>query len=197
MSEALKQEKRKSGFFTVPNILTIVRFCLIPVIVYVYCFKENYRLALILVILSAATDVIDGIIARRFNLVSDVGKIIDPIADKLTQLAVLVCLVTKFGWYMLFPATLLVIKEVFSGIVVLVAINKTGEVTSSVWHGKLTTVLLYGVMALHIIWPEIPQALSYVLVFACTGVMIMSAILYAIQMFGRIKKAKNSEKIDS
>jgi cardiolipin synthase len=152
-----------------------------------------YLLTLMLVILSAATDVIDGIIARRFNLVSDVGKILDPIADKLTQLAVLGCLVMNF-WYMLIPVGLLVVKELFAGIVVLVAIKKTGVVNSSVWHGKLTTVLLYGVMGLHLLWPTIPQVLSYILVFACTGVMIMSAILYAILMFGRIKKAKQSNK---
>ena len=190
MSEALKQEKRKSTFFTVPNILTLVRLCLIPVIVYVYCFKDMYILTAALIILSAATDVIDGIIARHFNLVSDVGKILDPIADKLTQLAVLICLITQFGWYMLIPAALLVVKEVFAGIVVLVAINKTGEVTSSVWHGKLTTVLLYFVMGLHVVWPTMPEQLSYVLVILCAAVMIMSAILYAVLMFGRIKKAK-------
>ena len=190
MSEALNQEKRKSGFFTVPNILTLVRLCLIPVIVYVYCFEHMYILTAMLIILSAATDVIDGIIARHFNLVSDVGKILDPIADKLTQLAVLICLITQFGWYMLIPAALLVIKEVFAGVVVLFAINKTGEVTSSVWHGKLTTVLLYLVMGLHIIWPTMPETLSYVLIILCAAVMIMSAILYAILMFGRIRKVK-------
>ena len=195
MSDVAKREKRKSSFFTVPNILTLVRLCLIPVIIYVYCFKKMYSLTLLLVILSAATDVVDGIIARHFNLVTDVGKILDPIADKLTQLAVLICLVTQFGWYMLFPAALLVVKEVFAGIVVLVAINKTGVVTSSVWHGKLTTVLLYGVMALHIIWYNIPPTLSYILVASCAGVMVMSAVLYAIMMFGRIDKAKN-KKLD-
>ena len=117
MSEALKNEKQKSSFFTVPNILTLVRLCLIPVIVYVYCFKQFYGLTAALVVLSAATDVIDGVIARRFNLVSNVGKILDPIADKLTQLAVLICLITQFGWHMLLPAALLVVKEVFAGVV--------------------------------------------------------------------------------
>ena len=194
MDNVPNTKERKNGFFTVPNILTVLRLCLIPVIVYVYCFKGLYLLTLGFIILSAMTDVVDGFIARKFNLISNVGKIMDPIADKLTQIAVMGCLVTRF-WYIAIPLALLVIKELFAGIVVLVAINKSGVVDSSMWHGKMCTVLLYGVIALHAIWYEIPQTLSFALVLTCVGIMIMSAVLYAIMMFGKIKNSKKNKTV--
>ncbi len=178
----------KSKILTVPNILSFIRLGMIPFIIWLYCFEKNYAMTTLVLVLSGATDIVDGFIARHFNLISDFGKSIDPIADKLTQLSVLFCLVTRFI-YMIFPLSLLIVKELFAGIVALIQINKTKEVHGAVWHGKLNTVLLYAMMILHIIWYNIPPVVSNVFIFACTGVMIMSAILYGIQNIGRIIKS--------
>jgi len=186
----------KSKILTVPNILSFIRLGMIPFIIWLYCFEKNYTMTTLVLVLSGATDIVDGFIARHFNLVSDFGKAIDPIADKLTQLSVLFCLVTRFI-YMVFPLSLLIVKELFAGIVALIQINKTKEVHGAVWHGKLNTVLLYAMMILHIIWYNIPPVVSNLFILACTGVMVMSAILYGIQNIGRIIKSNKTADINA
>ena len=86
-------EKR---ILTIPNILSFFRLCLIPLFVWLYCVKKDYMWTAIVLLLSGATDMADGYIARRFQMVSALGKVLDPIADKLTQGAMLLCLFTRF-----------------------------------------------------------------------------------------------------
>ena len=92
--------------FTIPNILSLIRLIMIPFIVWFYCEKEDYTTTAILLILSGLTDMVDGYIARHYNMISDIGKMLDPVADKLTQLAMLYCFTTKFP-LMLLPFGLL------------------------------------------------------------------------------------------
>lgn len=166
--------------WTIPNILSFFRLCLIPAIVWLYVGKKDYLRTLIIVLLSALTDIADGIIARAWNMTSDFGKALDPIADKLTQIATLFCLVSRFH-YMIVPLALLIVKEVCTGITSLVSMKRTGTVKSAVWHGKLTTVSLYTMMAMHIIWYNVPHAVSLMAVGVCIGMMLMSFILYSIR----------------
>jgi len=98
----------------------------------------------------------------------------------------LFCLVSRFK-YMMVPFVLLVVKEVFTGITALVSIKKTNTVKGAVWHGKLTTVSLYVMMALHVVWFNIPRTLSLILVGICIGIMLMSFIMYAMQNIKAIK----------
>lgn len=171
---------------TIPNILSFFRLCLIPVIVWLYTVKQDHFLTLIILVLSGVTDIVDGIIARKCNMISDFGKAFDPVADKLTQMAMLFCLVSRFP-YMMIPFVLLVVKEVFTGITALITIKRTNTVKGAVWHGKLTTVALYSMMAIHLLWYNIPRAVSLILVGICIGIMLMSFILYAIQNIKAIK----------
>ena len=172
---------------TIPNILSFFRLCLIPVIVWLYTVKQDYLWTLLILLLSAITDIVDGIIARKFNMISDFGKAFDPVADKLTQMAMLFCLVSRFP-YMMIPFVLLVVKEVFTGITALITIKRTNTVKGAVWHGKLTTVALYSMMAIHLLWYNIPRTISLILVGICIGIMLMSFIMYAIQNFTAIRK---------
>lgn len=178
--------KYQKKILTIPNILSFFRLCLIPVIVWLYIGKEDYFWTLMVLLLSGLTDIVDGIIARKFHMISDFGKALDPIADKLTQMAMLFCLVFRFT-YMLIPLALLVVKEVFTGIAALVSIKKTSTVKGAVWHGKLTTVVLYAMMAIHLIWYTIPDAVSLILVGVCVGIMLMSFIMYVMQHITAIK----------
>lgn len=177
----------QNKILTIPNILSFFRLCLIPVIVWLYVGKQDYLWTLLILTLSGVTDIVDGIIARKFNMVSNFGKAFDPVADKLTQMAMLFCLVSRFK-YMMVPFVLLVVKEVFTGITALVSIKKTNTVKGAVWHGKLTTVSLYAMMAIHVVWFNIPRTLSLILVGICIGIMLMSFIMYAIQNFTAIRK---------
>lgn len=174
---------------TIPNILSFVRLCLIPLIVWLYCFKKDYFLTTLVLVISGISDVADGIIARHFDMVSDFGKAFDPVADKLTQISMLFCLVTRFT-RMMVPLVILTVKEVLAGILNMITINKTGEVMGAVWHGKLNTVLLYSMIVVHIIWFNIPALVSNIMIGICTVVMLLSAVLYTIRSIGVMKSMR-------
>lgn len=171
---------KTSKIITIPNLLSFFRLCLIPVIVWLYCGKNDYIGTTIVLILSGVTDIADGIIARKFDMVSDFGKVLDPVADKLTQFVMLVCLITRFP-FMLVPVVLLIIKELFAAVTGLLTIYKTKVVMGADWHGKVTTVALYTMMIIHLVWYQIPQVVSYLLIGGCVGIMLMSFILYGIR----------------
>ena len=172
--------------FTIPNILSMVRIALIPIIVWLYHFKDDPTAAAVVVMASGVTDVVDGFIARRFDMISDLGKALDPVADKLTQTAMLICLLFRFP-LMGLPLSLLVVKEFISGIWRLIVIRRTKEVRGAKWHGKVATVLLYGIMLLHILWPSIPGAYSSLSIVLCTLMMILSFFLYSKENFRALK----------
>ena len=187
------QRQIQSKIVTVPNLLSLFRLLLIPLAVWLYISKKAYGWTAAVLTLSAATDVVDGFIARRFGMVSDLGKMLDPVADKLTQIAMLLCLVIRFP-KMLLPFCVLAVKEILSGIVGLVVIRRTGLVHSARWHGKAATVALYLMMLLHLLWPSIPAAVSAVLILSSTAVMLLSAALYAKQYIRLLADTKNKER---
>lgn len=176
-----KEEKpMERRILTIPNLLSLFRLILIPVIIWLYWGESRYGLAAAALVLSGATDVIDGFVARHFHMVSNLGKILDPVADKLTQFSVLLCLFARFPM-MLVPAILLAIKETIDGVVGIIVIRRTGSVYSAVWHGKLATCLLYLMMFIHIVWYTIPAAVSNLLIGICVAVMLLSLVLYCIR----------------
>lgn len=180
--------KRKKIIFTIPNILSFFRICLIPVIVWLYCCQQNYIWTTLILLLSGLTDIADGIIARRFDMVSDLGKILDPVADKLTQGVTMICLLSRYPY--IGPLLILfLIKEISAAVTGLWSIHKTNVVEGAVWHGKLTTVALYTMMAIHLVWFHIPQSLSYILVGICMGVMLVSFVLYLFRNINMIRSA--------
>lgn len=174
---------------TIPNLLSVFRILLIPVIVWLYCGRADYPLAAWTLLLSGATDIADGFIARRFHMVSDLGKVLDPIADKLTQTAMLGCLLTRFDavWWLL---GVLVAKEAVMAAMGLLVIRRTGSVYSAAWHGKLAACVLYAVIFTHIVWYGIPHAWSLSLVLAGAAAVLLSLILYAADNLRRLQAAK-------
>ena len=124
----------------VPNILSICRLLLIPVIV-ISVVTHNYLLAIIVFTISSLTDIVDGYIARNFDAVTNVGKLLDPLADKLTQLSMIASLVWAdviSGWIL----AVLLTKE-FIMIAGASFLYGKSVVVYSKWYGKLATVLLY------------------------------------------------------
>ena len=103
-------EDNRKQLLTIPNLLSAFRILLVPVIVWLYCGRGDYPLTACVLVLSGVTDIVDGFIARRFRMVSDLGKVLDPVADKLTQAVALGCLLTRFEaiWRLL---AVLLIKE--------------------------------------------------------------------------------------
>ena len=124
----------------IPNILTITRFFLIPIII-AFAIENNYVGVVIVLTISGITDVLDGFIARKFDFVSDFGKLIDPLADKATQISILVTLALKS----IIPLWIIVIVVLKEFLMVAGASFLYGKelVVSSKWYGKLSTVLFY------------------------------------------------------
>lgn len=180
---------RKKTIWTIPNILSMVRILLIPVIVWLYVYKESYVWAGGLLLVSGATDVVDGFIARKFNMISDLGKVLDPIADKLTQGVMLICLLRRFP-LMALPLAMMVLKETFMSVTGLQVIRRTGKVISADWHGKVTTVLLYATMLLHIVWGDIPETQSALFIGAAMVMIAISFFLYGRDNINALKQAK-------
>lgn len=124
----------------VPNILTIIRFLLIPFILY-FIFTEKYIAAFVMLTVSGLTDVLDGIIARKFNCITNFGKLIDPLADKATQISILAALTFK-GIIPLWMLLVVFVKE-FAMIAGASFLYGKELVVSSRWYGKFATVLFY------------------------------------------------------
>lgn len=169
----------------IPNILTIIRFILIPVILY-FIFTGNYILAFIFFTLSGITDILDGAIARKFNLISTFGKLMDPLADKLTQISVLATLVFKE----IIPFWILIIVMLKEFIMIIGASFLYGKdvVVYSKWFGKLATVLFYFAIVFSLInkqfgftgiWTHIDMILYCIAIFAT----IFSLIMYVKYLY--------------
>ncbi len=190
MLKALENIKIKD-FFSVPNLITYLRFALIPAIIWAYCMLENGTLTAVLVAISALTDVLDGKIARRFNQVTDVGKALDPVADKLTQAAMMYCLLSKYE-LMLPVLIVLVVKEVFMVATALWETKATNQINGALWYGKACTVFLYAVMLVLMFFPNIPLIVANILIILSGVAMIVSTALYGVYRFKRIREANKN-----
>ena len=138
--------------FTIPNIISMFRIVLIPLFAYIYFlnFDNNYTYAFGIILFSALSDVVDGFIARKFNMISDVGKVLDPIADKLTQVAVVLCLCVNHRT--LFPVLMVLItKELLTLVAAAIWLRSGLQPISARWWGKVSTALLYASFAYYII----------------------------------------------
>ena len=183
----IRSKLTKDQVLTIPNMLSFARFAMIPLIVWLYCVEKSTIWTLAVVILSGITDIVDGFIARKFHMISDLGKALDPIADKLTQIALLICLLTRFP-LMWVPLILMLVKESVAFILRYRVFRKTGEVDGAVWHGKACTLLLYLLVSLHIFWYDIPLPVSTVAISVCTFMMLFSFCSYTAASASLLKK---------
>lgn len=183
-----RPSKYEKKIITIPNIFSFFRICLIPVLVWLYGVENDYMWAGYILILSGITDMVDGYIARHFHMVSNLGKILDPIADKLTQGVMLMCLVMRFP-LMIVPFVLLIAKEIYMSVSGILVIQRTGIVCGADWHGKAATCFLYGTMILHVFWHEITPMVSAVCIIACAALIGVSFVLYAIRNAKLLKRS--------
>ena len=168
---------RQNKVITVPNLLTTLRLLLVPVFVWAY-FRRPGTLPIIILVFSGLTDILDGQIARRCNQISDVGKLLDPVADKLTQGAVLICLVMRFPAIWL-PLGLMLVRESVVGITSVLAIKKSGRVEGAEMHGKVATVFLDALVLAHLLFgSSLSSTVSNTLIVATSVVMVISFVLY-------------------
>lgn len=202
------------GCLTIPNLLSVIRIALIPVFAVMY-LQGNQIAAIIILAVSGLTDLFDGKIARRFNQVSALGKILDPVADKLTQITIAVILficfrnssssmINAFGWVFL----VFLIKEgimVVGGLVMLLMDIRPG---AAEMPGKVATCTFYGVMILVIAFgPDVgvltnlwtmPDVLTGILVViaACTCVFAFASYMpETYRQFREHFREKKAQKV--
>lgn len=173
----------------IPNILTIMRFLLIPVIIY-FITIDNYIKAFIVLTISGLTDILDGYIARKYNFITNFGKLIDPLADKATQIIILGSLVLKniIPFWILF---IVILKEF---ILVAGASFLYGKelVVSSKWYGKMATVLFYIAIVCSLFIKQFNISFDFSIYIYCLALVstIFSLFMYikAFYLQGYLKK---------
>lgn len=177
MRDLGKQMRREA--FSIPNLLSYFRLLLIPLFIMLY-LREDFTAALITLAASGLSDVLDGRIARKFNMVTDLGKVLDPVADKLTQCAMMFCVAMRYPamWWLL---GIHVVKELIMIVMGCYVLKKTDTVNSAIWVGKLCTGVIYAVMMLHVIDPYLPQAASVAMTVVCAGLILLSLVVYTMR----------------
>lgn len=180
----------KKEVFTIPNILSLFRLVLIPLYVYLYLTAQctaDYVAAGGVLALSCLTDLVDGKIARKFNMISTLGIVLDPIADKATQGALLICLSLKYP--VLYPVLwLLVIKESFQLIAGIVAYLNGKMLPGALMIGKVCTTVLFVSLILMVLFPEIPAHVVDWIAFMDGCFLAASFVCYVRAYFGKNKK---------
>ncbi|MBQ4152935.1 MAG: CDP-alcohol phosphatidyltransferase family protein [Oscillospiraceae bacterium] len=172
---------------SIPNMLSIFRLVLIPVFLLVYFLLPDCGwLAGIILVVSGLTDVADGIIARKFNMVTQLGKILDPAADKITQAAVCVALSLRYQPLILLTV-IFFLKEILMLIGGLILVKSGKKIRSSKWFGKVATVVLYTVLFLFIVTPNLSDITVYILCGISIGFVVFAFLMY-IPEFVKIKK---------
>lgn len=202
----LKGESQASNrAFTIPNIICLVRILLITPFVEFF-LDGQYEYAALVIIISGLSDCLDGFIARKFNQESELGKILDPLADKLTVLAVGICLAIIQPLFLPIMVILL-IKDLFMLIGSSKVIKKGILVPKSKWYGKLGTVMFY-VSVAFIVFNEIMQnsydplvyipekvglIISMVMLCITAAVMIFAFVMYTFMFKEIMTQAKDME----
>ncbi|MEE0928304.1 MAG: CDP-alcohol phosphatidyltransferase family protein [Acutalibacteraceae bacterium] len=168
------------NIFTIPNIISMFRLVLVPLFVITYFNESNdnyYLWSILIILISGISDIVDGFVARHFGMVSDLGKVLDPIADKLTQVVVILSLAIKHPT--IFPMfVVLFVKELLTLLVAAHLLSKGTKPISSKWFGKLSTVVIFLTMFYTVVVDiqgitEIPLYILIVLSIICMVISIL------------------------
>jgi len=172
----------KKDLFTIPNVLSLFRLVLIPVYVVLYLRAqkpEDYFIAAAILAVSCLTDLIDGKIARHFNMISNTGKILDPLADKATQFTLIVCLlIRRQNPVLLFLAVLFVIKEVFQAVAGFLILRKGKILKGALIAGKVSTTVLFISLIVLVLIPGISDTAVYIITGVDIAVLLFSFASY-------------------
>ncbi len=162
--------------WNIPNTLSLVRLALLPFFTVLFFCDEIYW-ALAMLLLSGLTDLFDGVIARKCNQITEIGKLLDPFADKITQVTVLVCLTVRIP--ALIPLLLICfVKELLQAIGGFLLLSRFEMIRGSKWFGKVSTFTFYAVMLLVALWDTMPDWLFTVLVSLVVVTMLFSFFGY-------------------
>lgn len=175
----------KKEIFTIPNLLSLFRLVLIPVYVAIYLNAENnadYYLAAGILTVSCLTDLIDGKIARHFNMISSLGKILDPLADKATQFTLIICLTVKYS-VLRYLVGLFVLKESFQLIAGSLRLRKKKMLKGALISGKVCTTVLFVSLILMVMLPSLSNKVVTIIAIVDSVFMLVAFIEYIVAYF--------------
>ncbi len=175
----------KKEILTIPNLLSLFRLLLIPVYVIIYLNATetvDYIIAAAILAVSCLTDMIDGKVARHFNMISTVGKLLDPVADKATQLTMTVCLAVRHPilWHLV---ALFVIKESFQLIAGYVAYRRGKMLAGALMTGKICTTVLFVSLLLMVLLPNLSETAVNIITATDASFMLIAFCHYAFTYF--------------
>ncbi len=171
----------KKDLFTIPNLLSLFRLILIPVYVVIYLNAhkpEDYFIAGGILAVSCLTDLIDGKIARHFNMISTTGKILDPLADKVTQFTLIVCLTIRYP-VLLALAALFFVKEIFQLVAGFLIMRKGQILKGALLSGKICTTVLFISLIILVLMPDIGITAVYIITAVDSLFLLVSFFSYA------------------
>jgi len=183
----------KKEIFTIPNLLSVFRLVLIPVYVVIYLKASSFReyaIAATILALSCLTDLIDGKIARHYNMISNLGKILDPIADKATQFTLTLCLSIRYP--VLHTVLLLFIaKETFQLIAMILSWKKGKVLPGALMAGKICTTVLFTSLILLVLMPELSVNIVRIIALVDFSFLAFSFISYIFAYYGKHTKVED------
>ena len=185
----------KKEICTIPNLLSLFRLVLIPVYIYIYMNAtkaEHYWIASGILAVSCFTDLVDGKIARKFNMVSSVGKVLDPLADKMTQLTLIICLSMQHK-VLRVMLVLFLIKEFFQLFAMLIFLKRGKALDGALFIGKVCTTVLFTSLFLMVLLPDMSELTTDVITAICCGFLIVSFVEYIRAYCGKNKKIHDLE----
>ncbi len=191
----------KKDIFTIPNLLSLFRLILIPVYITIFLNANgdpaNYYIAAGILAVSCLTDLIDGKIARHFNMISNLGKILDPVADKATQFSLIMCLVIEKPVIWILVA-LFVVKESFQIVAGGIALKKGRMLKGALISGKVcTTVLFISLILMVMFFPSLSDKNIQVLVVIDSICMLVAFAEYLFTYLKRENKFQSLNEADN
>ena len=185
----------KKDVFTIPNLISMIRLALIPVYIYIYLNAtqtRDYYIAGGILVVSCLTDMIDGQIARKFHMTSTLGKLLDPIADKLTQLALIVCLSIQYPLLRI-SLLLLLCKELFQAIAASIMFSRGKALPGAILPGKICTTVLFVSFIVMVLIPEMDLWIANTIATVDAIFLAYAFISYIFAFFGKNSKVEDFE----
>lgn len=188
----------KKEIFSIPNVLSMIRLALIPLYIVIFLNAKSdfhYYVSAGILAVSCLTDLIDGKIARHFNMITTIGKVLDPLADKITQFTLILCLAIRRNRFLLWTLiALFVAKESFQLIAGSLILRKGKILSGAVLPGKICTAILFVTLVLMIMLPNLSDKTIDTIAIVDGIFMIISFISYILVYAGKIQKIEDLPK---
>ena len=185
----------KKEIWTIPNLLSLFRIVLIPVYLHIYLnadSPDDYTAAAVVLAVSCMTDMVDGKIARKFNMISNLGKVLDPLADKLTQLALMICLSVRHK-ALRYLLVIFLIKEFFQFFAMLGALRHGKALDGALMSGKVSTTVLFTSLILMVLFPGLSEQTTNIITGICLVFLMIAFADYVRAYFVKDKKIYDLE----